>query len=314
MLTHACIRKTNCAGKHQHTHRYSYLAFMRNEFTRKIWYSLSSSQRMQVRRLWHLPADLWDRATGKTHRYVPPRGLIFTGSAAGSQAYLEQGRHQVALLQRTLDLQPNQDVLDVGSGVGRTAAALTEYLSSEGSYSGFDIIEKAVDWCKSRIGKDFPNFQFTHVPLHNDLYTSQGQDPSAFTFPYGDASMDVSFSFSVFTHMQPDAVDRYLHETARTLRSDGLAMHTFFVYEPEEEEAVATNSRFAFPVQREGYRLMDEKVTGGNIAFAKAYLQQLLDKNGLEWVSYEPGFWRPSKPENATEYQDVVVMRRKQPH
>jgi len=42
-----------------------------------------------------LSADLFDKITGATNKYVSPRGLIYTGSPAGSKDYLRQGFSQV---------------------------------------------------------------------------------------------------------------------------------------------------------------------------------------------------------------------------
>jgi len=45
---------------------------------------------------------------------------------------------------RNGNLQPDQQVLDIGSGIGRIARALTTYLSKDGQYRGFDVIPPRV--------------------------------------------------------------------------------------------------------------------------------------------------------------------------
>jgi ubiquinone/menaquinone biosynthesis C-methylase UbiE len=111
-------------------------------------------------------------------------------------------------------------VLDIGSGIGRVAIPLTEYLSEEGRYEGFDVVEKGVQWCQTHITRQFPNFQFQYIPLNNDLYRSDGQDATQFSFPYPDDQFDLIVVNSVFTHMLPEEVDNYLGEIRRVLETD----------------------------------------------------------------------------------------------
>ena len=66
----------------------------KNKQIRKLWYSLSSSQRHAIRRLYYYPADLADIVTGKRNKYAPPRGIIYTGAPAGASDFLKQGVHQ----------------------------------------------------------------------------------------------------------------------------------------------------------------------------------------------------------------------------
>ena len=114
---------------------------MNKESLRKFWYSLSPKHRFLIRRLYYFPADFSDKIQGKRHKYVPPRGSIYTGSPANAEAYVEQGKQQLTLLKQHINLKPNDAILDIGSGIGRTAIALTEYLKPEGSYKGFDVVK-----------------------------------------------------------------------------------------------------------------------------------------------------------------------------
>ena len=82
---------------------------------RTLWYSLSSNQRFLIRKLYYFPVDLYDRLTGNYHKYVPPRGYIYTGSPANYKDYINQGKHQLELLKSEIELKPNDFVLDIGS-------------------------------------------------------------------------------------------------------------------------------------------------------------------------------------------------------
>jgi len=255
--------------------------------------------------------DIYDKLRGKRHKFVPPRGHIYTGSPAGSEAYIQQSTHQLALLKKETNLKPDDIVLDIGSGIGRTAIALTEYLNSEGKYEGFDVVKKGVDWCIKKIGKEYPNFKFTYIPLFNDLYNNSTLKAENFIFPYEDAYFDVIFSFSVFTHMQIDEIQNYFKEINRVLKPNGLAFSTFFLYDNESETFISEVNDFKFPILKEGYRLMDERVKSGNIAFHKEKLSNMLQKEKLSIVKILDGFWKDKiKDSYKIEYQDIVLFKK----
>lgn len=274
---------------------------------RKHWYGLSANQRFMIRRLYYLPADTLDSITGKRHKYVLPRGLIYTGSSAGSDKFIKQGQQQLSVLKETADLKPEDRVLDIGSGIGRTAIALSGYLNSKGSYEGFDVVKLGVDWCNSRLGKDFPNFKFKYVPLYNDLYNDSEQTANDFVFPYEADSFDKVFSFSLFTHMQLTEIQNYFREISRVLKKDGLAFSTFFLFDEKDEKRIENNGDYSFPVSRDGYKLMSDQVKSGNIAIHKDKLSKMMADEGLEVVEIIDEFWKGIK---SIEFQDIVVFKR----
>lgn len=279
---------------------------------RSIWYNLSSEQRYFVRKMYYLPIDLLDKITGKSHKYVPPRGYIYTGSPASGEKYYKQGQHQIRLMQNYINLNPNDSVLDIGSGVGRSAMVLTEILNKKSRYEGFDVVKKGVDWCNKKIKKDFPNFNFTYVPLFNDLYNEEKNDASQFIFPYEDSSFDKIFSFSVFTHMKMNEIEHYLNEINRVMRPNGLSLHTFFLYDDTDAQRISTLPNFNFPIDRGKYKLMSDKVESANIAIHKGELHSMAERAGLQIVSIIDGFWKGEKIENSgNDYQDTVVFKKK---
>ena len=144
-----------------------------------------------------MSADLFDKITGATNKYVSPRGLIYTGSPAGSKDYLRQGFSKLELLKEEVSLQPNDSVLDIGSGVGRTAIAISTYLGEDGSYDGFDVVKQRVDWCNDGLGKDFSNLKFKYVSFFNDLYNTSEINATDFKLPYEAKSF---FVFIIHTY------------------------------------------------------------------------------------------------------------------
>lgn len=278
---------------------------------RDIWYKLSSKQRFFIRQLYYFPLDFYDKITGKRNKYVAPRGYIYTGSSTGAQNYLNQGIDQLDLLKKYANLSQENNVLDIGSGIGRTAIALKDYLNNNAIYEGFDVVKLGVDWCNSKITKDFPNFKFTYVPLFNDLYNTSIQKAEKFIFPYEENYFDTIFSFSVFTHMQIEEIQNYFKEIRKVLKDDGFAFSTFFLYDDDIEDYISSKEGFSFLVKKEGYRLMNENVKSGNIAIHKGKLQQMLSEENLEIVKIIDGFWKDKKRNpKKTEYQDILVFKK----
>lgn len=280
---------------------------------RNIWYNhLSSEQRYFIRKMYYLPIDFMDKITGKSHKYVPPRGYIYTGSPASGEKYYHQGQHQIRLMQNYINLNSKNSVLDIGCGVGRSAMVLTELLDKNSRYEGFDVVKKGVDWCNKKIKKDFPNFNFTYVPLFNDLYNNEKNDASKFIFPYENSFFDKTFSFSVFTHMKMNEIENYFTEMNRVMKPNGLSLHTFFLYDETDAERISKLENFNFPVDRGNYKLMSDKVESANIAIHKAELHKMAERSGLEIVSIIDGFWKGERKENSgNDYQDTVVFKKK---
>ncbi|WP_299113619.1 class I SAM-dependent methyltransferase [uncultured Winogradskyella sp.] len=281
------------------------------QFLRDFWYGLSSRQRFWIRRVYYFPVDFIDKLSGKTNKYVPSRGQIYTGSPANANQYIKQGVLHLEHLKRHIDLQPNDSVLDIGSGVGRSAIALSTYLNSKGSYDGFDVVKQGVDWCNKGLGKDFLNFNFKYVPIFNDLYNTSELKATEFEFPYKEASFSKVFSVSLFTHMQIDEIQHYFHEIYRVLKSDGQCFSTFFFYDETDEVQISTQKDFNFPYKKEDYRLMNETVKSGNIAIHKTKIIQMLEQANLELVEIIDGFWKGQNADNSkTEYQDIMVFKK----
>ncbi|MCB9047991.1 MAG: class I SAM-dependent methyltransferase [Lewinellaceae bacterium] len=274
---------------------------------RKLFYTLPPAWRFLARRLYYLPADLYEGLSGKRDAMTPPRGLIYTGSGD----FRAQGEKMRQYLIELAGLQPGHRVLDVGSGIGRIAVPLTEYLNEKGSYEGFDVVEVGVRWCEKTITHRYPNFHFTYVDLDNDLYRSGGGSAADFRFPYADEDFDLVVLTSVFTHMLPDEVANYLREIRRVLRPGGRCFATFFLWNEEAARLSRSNPHFTFPHDRGHYRLMDEQVQSANVAFGEEYLRrEMIAGAGLEVEQAHYGYWAGREKAGCKDFQDVLVLKR----
>lgn len=278
-------------------------------FLRKTYYTLPPQYRFLARRLAYLPIDFWDSLIGKRLPMTPPRGMIYTGSGD----FVKAGDWWRHFFVEHAGLQPAHRVLDVGSGIGRIARGLTFFIKNTegGTYDGFDAIKLGVDWCTKNISSQHPNFRFLYVPLENDLYRNDGQNAAQFTFPYPDDSFDFVILTSVFTHMLPDEVERYLFEIQRVIKKRGTCVATFFILNTQTRDILKSKTDFHFPHDYGHYALMDDKVKAANVAFDTVFLEKTIAQSGLTISKKIDGFWRLGKRENdVQDFQDVLILKK----
>jgi SAM-dependent methyltransferase len=277
---------------------------------RKIYYILTPKMRFIVRYIVYLPIDMLDRIKGNRNKMIPPRGMMYIGSGDFEQ----QGKRILSLVETYTHLQPNHHVLDVGCGIGRFAIPLTAYLSTKGTYEGFDIVKTGIDWCNKHITPSYPNFHFLHIDLNNALYNTATTDKAEqFQIPYPDSYFDVSVLTSVFTHMLPNDVDNYLAQISTVLKPDGICFATFFLFN-NQENAPTADGGFQFSYDYGHYRLLDKKVKEANIAFDETYIEELASKHKLTINKKVYGWWRGIEKTEEIDFQDIIIFQKTNPY
>ena len=236
----------------------------------------------------------------------------FYSTMAGD--YQKIGNDFRKLLIRIGNLTPDDAVLDVGCGNGRMAVPLTKYLSPRGRYEGFDVIKSGVDWCSANISPRFPAFQFRWVDVKNGNYNPNGQtDPAQFRFPYADESFDFVFLSSVFTHMLPEDITRYLAEISRVLKKGGRVFATFFIVSSEQSGVQSIGADpLVLRLQPAGYFARDPEDPAAAIGFDEARVRDWFYKTGFRLI--EPlhfGVW--SGRTKGVSYQDIIVAVKQGP-
>jgi SAM-dependent methyltransferase len=256
-----------------------------------------------LRGIYYLPLDVIDAVKGRDSM-IPPRSMIFIGS--GDFTWI--GREFKGYFVQLGGLQSNERVLDVGCGIGRMAVPLTDYLSPDGEYWGFDIVEKGVDWCRKRISPKYANFHFHHSDVYNKSYNPKGAVlPQDYRFPFADGFFDFVFLVSVFTHMLPAGLENYVREISRVLRAGGRCLCTFFILNDEARSLIQSGrSALDFEYELEGCRTIDREVPEESVAYEEADVAKLLEACGLsisEPVSYGSWCGRAS----FLTFQDLIV-------
>jgi SAM-dependent methyltransferase len=272
-----------------------------------VYYSRS------FRALAYAPADAYDRLRGRRDPLTPPRRLQYVGRAADFEAVGADWRQRLV---RDHGLRPDSDVLDIGCGVGRAAVALIPELRT-GSYEGFDVVPQFIRWCSREITARHPRFRFRLADVGNRQYNRGGDSaPARFTFPYADESFDIALAASVFTHMEPDGIRRYLDETRRVLRPGGALVCTFFLVDDEVERLLPLR-RAAFALDHElsdaegsRYRAADRRVPEYCVGVYERSLLADLAASDLELEATERGWWSGREVGPAAPYQDLLRLRR----
>lgn len=239
---------------------------------------------------------------------IPPPELMNVGDGD----YVEVGdiflRHFVDLG----GLKPADKVLDVGCGVGRMARPLTAFLGDKGSYEGFDIVASEIEWCQAHITTRYPRFRFEWANVYNSVYNPNGElGPVDYRFPYRDGSFTFAFATSVFTHMLPVDLERYVSEIARVLEPNGTSFCTFFLLNDVSTSLVdAGRGTLQWPFDCGIYRATSRESPEHAIAYDEAVVTALYSRYGL---ALEPpvhyGSW--SGRSDFVSYQDIVVARKR---
>ena len=275
---------------------------MKRSLTRILPKSLKTS----LKKLYYLPMDIMD-GFKKRDTMIPPRSMIFIGDGDFEKTGNEFKNYFIELG----GLQPNAHVLDVGCGIGRMAIPLTNYLSSEGEYWGFDIVKSGIDWCQNHITPKYTNFHFLHSNIYNKQYNPEGEiHAQEYKFPFEDQSFDFVFLTSVFTHMLPSDVEHYTEEIARVLKTGGKCLITFFLLNDESTELIREgNSRLDFRFEMDGFLTTDKSTPEDAIAYQERYIKDLLSKHGVSITKpVHYGSW--CGRQTFLGFQDIVVAEK----
>lgn len=261
-----------------------------------------------MRSCYYTAIELADRLPPRGNNlYAPPRLDFVGGGPDFERTAKEFLNHHIKLA----GLQPHESVLDVGCGIGRMAASLTGYLSSAGSYDGFDIVKLGIRWSNYHISRQYPNFKFLHADVYSDMYNPKGSyKASAYQFPYPDAKFDYVFLASVFTHMLPPDMQHYLSEIARVLKPGGRALITYFALNSEARELIEQGAnKLPFAAYLPECWTSDKNNPESALAYDEPYILEAHRNVGLTIA--EPlyyGSWAGRA--NYTSFQDITISRK----
>jgi SAM-dependent methyltransferase len=226
------------------------------------------------------------------------------------QSFIRIGDRFVGHFRDSLALDPDSHILEIGSGNGRIARALTHFVR-HGSYTGVEIMPDFVRWC-SQAYQDYPNFQFRHIDVYNPYYFDTGTHrANEFTFPFEDQRFDFIFLTSVITHMLRPEFERYLSEIRRMLKAGGCCFITCFIIDTDTLEQIdAGQTRRSFSQFDDVSYVSNLKKPEAAVAYERRYLEQVFREQALRLERVEYGLWREAGSKANRFNQDYLLAFR----
>ena len=245
----------------------------------------------------------------RANRFIPTPApdRIFTGGDPND--FLQNGVDALRSLVQHTNLTPDSRVLEIGSGLGRVALPLTQWLST-GSYAGVEVVMDGVAWCHEFIARTYPNFRFIHLDIHNEFYNPAGRGSVAdVRLPFDDASFDVIFLNSVFTHLALEDTVAYLAQIRRLLVPGGRLWGSWFLVEKTVGAAVL-DGRSQVPLgwtDGAGVYYTNERKGTLAVAYDEELVLNLLAEAGFRIRINSKGEWLSGRPRVDGGLQDLIV-------
>jgi SAM-dependent methyltransferase len=255
------------------------------------------------------PLEYW--ISNRKGEFSPSRSLSrLAGYGGNVTRFRLEGRKQLRYCVELGDLKPNGSILEIGSGMGRLASALTKYLDETGRYEGLDINPIGIGWCQREITPRYHNFHFQKVDVLNRGYNPAGKIKQFdYEFPYSNDSFNIVYSYSVFTHMTLDDFQHYLSEISRVLKPSGLCINTFLLLNTESRKLIETGQSIFDPKYQLGLSRFWKDVPESTIAHDEEDVRSAHKKSELrilEPIRY--GGWPGRK--QFLDGQDIIIARK----
>ena len=240
----------------------------------------------------------WQRQAAETpggdfddDRPMPPADLLVAVTGSSSREWFSvRGRRDADLFAglaaaHGMDLSAGRVVADFGCGCGRIARWLApRVLEGGGRFLGFDLNPRLASWCAEN--------------LVGNYHTNRLKPPLACP----DATVDVLYAYSVFTHLRKPTAVAWLAEIARILRPGALALLTF--HDEAYAETFGTDQVRAALAQGR-YFVLHDALEGSNYisAWTTRAAFAALAADHFEVLEIQPG--------QADATQAIAVLRRR---
>lgn len=252
------------------------------------------------------PVDYASRVINNRRRFPPLRLRREVGDLG---IFESSGGEFMPYCKLLCNVRPDARVLDIGCGCGLMALFFEDYLDSTARYVGVDIQARLIRWCQEHISPRSANFEFVLLDLPNQRYNPGGDPHAEFRLPEEDHSFDFILLKSVFTHLLPDDLERWMAEISRLLSQDGCCLASFFLFDEGAAELKSTRRGLSFGFGDGAYRYQSESVPERAVAYSESYVKRIVSRHGLtlqEPIRY--GLW--SGRADGLSFQDLIVITR----
>ena len=195
---------------------------------------------------------------------------------------------------------------------------MCNFLDSDGSYEGLDIVPDAIAWCQQHVKSPRANVNFTLADVYNKEYNPKGgQSAADYRFPWNDDTFDIVVLISVFTHMLPVDLTNYVGEITRVLRKNGHLFATYYLITEESLQLMKSNGRgMQFKIDHGSHWVQSGRNAELAVAYNEQYVREVYAMYGLsdslkiyygDWCG-RPGHW---PHESTLGDQDAVVAEKR---
>jgi SAM-dependent methyltransferase len=266
-----------------------------------------------------IEADKQDIRRTKNLKLIPD----FKNRRGGKTSYAEWA-HVIGIFQtiiyQTIAKKEGNIILDIGCGTGLLGIASEPFISSDGTYTGIDVMIDDINFCKAHF--KFKNYNFIHLDVANPSYASS-QSSKLVPWPIADGSQDLVTALSVWTHLNETDAIFYFKEIARVLKKGAKAIITFFVLNEEYKDSLKkrSNDTGRFHSTNQNDWIFDVKAYNSENWFTTKYatnpedvigvtqeaINILLKTSGLKMIQYYPGNW---KEYPGVFFQDILILEK----
>jgi 2-polyprenyl-3-methyl-5-hydroxy-6-metoxy-1,4-benzoquinol methylase len=247
----------------------------------------------------------------------------FPNRKGGKVSYAEWA-HVTGIFQtiiyQTLHERSGNRILDIGCGTGLLGISSEPFVSGGGMYTGIDVSESDINYCKSHYKKD--NYNFLHFDYGNPVY-AKSQSGEKKPWPLNDESYNLVTALSVWTHLNEEDSIFFFKEISRVLVKGGKAIITFFLLDGTSQypDSMRSDSTGRFHGTNQLLWVFDQSaysslnwlspkwasIPENAIGITKEGLNILTENSKLKLLNYYPGNWK-EKP--GIFFQDVLIFEK----
>jgi len=247
----------------------------------------------------------------------------FENRRGGKLAYGEWA-HVIGIFQtiiyQALGKKSGNSILDAGCGTGLLGIASEPFVSGGGTYTGIDVMQDDIAYCKAHY--NFDNYKFIHLDVANPAYAEK-QSSQLKQWPIEDNSQDLVTALSVWTHLSEADAIFYMKEISRVLKKGGKAIVTFFYLNDEYKASLPKRSNSTGRFHNTNQQDWVFSVSAYNsknwfttpfvptpenaIGVTEEGIEILQKSSGLQMVQHYPGNWKEAP---GVFFQDILIFEK----